>query len=228
MQNKKPSLDFYEKNASSFDSQRAKLAPIKDALHFCIQMLFSELPNDAKVLCVGVGTGSELIYLAKAFPQWRFTAVDPAPAMLDICRQRAEEAGITSRCTFHEGYLDSLPTTDPFDAATSILVSHSISETEKQNKYFTEIAARLRPGAYMVDAALASDMSSPEFQSLLDVWINTLKYAKMLKQVNSLKTNLSLLSTEKIEVILKSSGFEAPVLFFQTLLIHAWFAKVSN
>ncbi len=38
--------------------------------------------------------------------------------MLDICRHRVEEGGITSRCYFHEGYLDSLPTEDLYDGAT--------------------------------------------------------------------------------------------------------------
>jgi len=227
MKNKESHTIFNKKNASSYDNQRAKLAPLKDALHLCMRMILSELPVDAQVLCIGVGTGSELIYLAQEFPQWHFTAVEPAPAMLNICRQRAEESGVASRCTFHEGYLDSLPDSDPFDAATSILVSHFIGEAEKRTKFFAEIAARLRPGAYLVNADLASDVSSSNYKSILDVWLNMHEYAGMPARVDSFGRNGVLLPTEKVELILKSSGFDSPVLFFQTLFIHAWFSKVD-
>lgn len=116
----KPDTVFNNKCASDYDDQREKLAPIKDALHLCIRVLLSKLPSDASVLIVGAGTGSELIYLANAFPQWSFTVVEPASAMLDVCRQQAEKTGISSRCTFHEGYLETLTNTDGFDAINGV------------------------------------------------------------------------------------------------------------
>lgn len=228
MKSQDSTATFNKENASSYDNQRAKLAPIKDALHLCIRMKLSKLPVDARILCVGVGTGTELIYLAQEFPQWHFTAVEPAPEMLKICRQRAEECGIALRCTFHEGYLDSLPDSDFFDAATSILVSHFIVESEKRSKFFAEIASRLRPGACLVNADLASDMSTSDYKNILDVWINMHDYAEMPPNVDSFGHNVALLPTEKVELIIKSSGFYSPVLFFQTLFIHAWFSEVSS
>jgi tRNA (cmo5U34)-methyltransferase len=154
MENRESSVVFDKERAASYDERFAKLAPLRDALHLLIRTILSELPADARILCVGVGTGSELIYLAQSFPQWQFTAVEPAAPMLDICRRRAAECGITSRCTFHEGYLDSLPAADAFDAATCLLVSHY-----------------------------------------------------------------------EVESIIAGGGFSQPVLFFQTLLIHAWYTK---
>ncbi|GAA6617656.1 hypothetical protein [Scytonema sp. NUACC26] len=49
----------------------AQLAPLHQALYLSIRMVLSELPDNARILCVGVGTGSELIDLAQAFANLR-------------------------------------------------------------------------------------------------------------------------------------------------------------
>ena len=69
MKNQKPAFVFDQKAASSYDQRWAKLAPIRDSLDLFIRAILSELPADARILCVGVGTGSELTTLAQAFPQ---------------------------------------------------------------------------------------------------------------------------------------------------------------
>ncbi len=66
MKNQEPTIVFDQKFASSYDRRFAKLVPMREALHLLIRMVLSELPNDARVLCVGVGTGSELIDLAQS------------------------------------------------------------------------------------------------------------------------------------------------------------------
>lgn len=228
MKNPNTTPDYNKENASSYDNQRSKLAPIKDALHLGMQIILSHLPIRAEILCVGVGTGAELIFLAQKFPQWRFTAVEPASAMLKICREKVEECGVMSRCTFHEGYLNTLPESGNFDAATSILVSHFIIDVEARKKYFAEIAARLRPGAYMINADLAFDMSSSDYKRALDVWVTMHDYAGMPVYVDSFGRNVALLPTEKVESIIKSSGFDSSVLFYQLLFIHAWFSQVKQ
>lgn len=79
----------FDKQATGYEEQQKKLAPVHDGLYFQLEWIFSELPKSARILCVGLGAGVELSYLASRFPNWRFTAVEPAGAMLDICRQRA-------------------------------------------------------------------------------------------------------------------------------------------
>jgi len=230
MKNQQTTLVFDQEFASSYDRRFVKLAPMHNALHLLIRMVLSEVPNDARVLCVGVGTGSELIDFAQTFPQWKFTAVEPAAPMLDICRQKAEEYGIASRCTFHEGYLDSLPASDPFHAATCLLVSHFFIQQEERRNFFRQIAARLLPDGYLVSSDLASDMSSSAYQSLLEVWVRMLINPEMPaeeieKFLTSYGRDVALLPPQEVEAIIASSGFDTPVLFFQTLLIHAWYTK---
>jgi tRNA (cmo5U34)-methyltransferase len=59
---------FDESHAAAYDERFAKLAPMQDALHLVTQLALAELPADARVLCVGAGTGAELVHLAGALP----------------------------------------------------------------------------------------------------------------------------------------------------------------
>lgn len=120
----------FNKQASGYEGQQRKLAPVHDGLYFHLEWIFSELPKNARILCVGLGAGAELSYLASRFPSWGFTAVEPSGAMLDICRQKAEKEDFVSRCTFHEGYVESLPDIGFHDAATCFMVSQFILDNE--------------------------------------------------------------------------------------------------
>ena len=230
MQNQEPSVVFDKERASSYDTQYAKLAPLSDAIHLLTRIILSDLPAEARILCVGVGTGSEMLYLAREFPQWQFTAVEPAVPMLDICRQRAEDAGIASRCTFHKGYLDTLPPTPPFDAATSLLVSHFIVDPEERRGFYHQIAARLRPDGFLITASLVADSSAPASPNLLDVWMRMQEYTGVSAEQRgtmrgSYGRTFAAQAPREVEAIIASSGFSTPVLFLQTLLIHAWYAR---
>jgi tRNA (cmo5U34)-methyltransferase len=230
MKNQESTIVFDRERASNHDKQFAKLAPMRNGLDMSICMVLSELPDDAQILCVGVGTGTELIYLARHFPQWQFTAVEPSTPMLDICRQKAEEHGIASRCTFHEGYLDFLPPSDAFDAATCIWVSHFITQLEERHNLFRQICARLLPNGYLVSSDMASDMSTPAYKSLLAVTRQMFQYAQMPageieKIIRAYGRDVAILPPQEVEAMIASSGFDTPVLFFQTFLVHAWYAK---
>jgi tRNA (cmo5U34)-methyltransferase len=217
---KNPADFFDQQRASHYDNQWAKLAPLRDAIHLLIRIILLDLPTDAHILCIGVGTGSELIDLAQTFPEWRFTAVEPAAPMLAVCRQRAEEKGIASRCTFHEGFLDSLPSTDPFDAATSLLVSHFLLRPEDQQAFFAQIAFLLKLDGYLINSAIASDRSTDTYQSLLGVWLRMQAYTgaspeSLARLAEAYERDVAVLPPAQIESLLASSGFSAPVPFYR-------------
>jgi tRNA (cmo5U34)-methyltransferase len=225
---------FFDQNhASQYDKQFIKLAPLRDALHFLMGAVLLDLPAEARILCVGAGTGAELLHLAQKFPQWHFTAVDPSGPMLEICRRRAEESGIASRCTFHEGYLDSLPPTEAFDAATSILVSQFILAPEERIRFFRGIADRLQPGGYLVNADLAAGATSHHYSDLLELWLRMMRGTgvpaeKLEGMRTAYGTSVALLPLNEISTMMTSAGFETPVLFLQTVLIHAWYARMPK
>ncbi|MHA3772592.1 class I SAM-dependent methyltransferase [Verrucomicrobiota bacterium sgz303538] len=224
---------IFDQQAASYDKQWAKTAPIRDGLNLLIGAVFSVLRGDARILCIGAGTGAEIIYLAQKFPQWTFTAVEPSAPMLEVCRRRAEEHGIAHRCLFHEGYLDSLPDSEAFDAATCLLVSQFILDRAARSDFFRAIAQRLRPGGVLASADLASDVNSTAYQSLLEVWLRMMKAADISPEdVERMRAayarDVAVLPTEDVSAIIVSGGFEMPIQFFQAGLIHAWYSKRTS
>ncbi|HEX8373018.1 MAG TPA: class I SAM-dependent methyltransferase [Chthoniobacterales bacterium] len=221
---------FDEKMAAAYDEKTALWAPGRDALFSLMCLIFAELPVDARILCVGVGTGTEMIALAKTFLRWQFTAVEPASAMLDVCREKAEKNGVASRCTFHEGYLDSLPASEPFHAATCLLVSQFLKDTQERSRFFGQIAQRLRPEGILVSSDLVLGTAPEVHESLFRVWLRMLGGSGWSKEdIARMRAawsdHLAPLTPREIESIIAAGGFEPPVLFFQTLFIHAWFSK---
>ncbi|SES09619.1 class I SAM-dependent methyltransferase [Halopseudomonas bauzanensis] len=220
---------IFDQQAASYDAQWAKTAPIKDCLYFLLGSLFAELPADARILCVGVGTGVELAYLAKN-PTWEFTAVEPSGPMLDVCRQRAEKEGVASRCHFHEGYLDSLSASGSHDAATCFLVSQFILDQQRRSDFFREISRRLKPGGILASSDLASDVESAEYEVLLRAWVNMMAASDISPEAidrmrKAYSNDVGVLPPGRVASIIEASGFEPPVQFFQAGLIHAWLSK---
>lgn len=221
---------IFQQQAASYDTQWAKTAPLRHCLHLLLDSLFAELPTDARILCVGVGTGTELAHLAAQNPGWRFTAVEPSAAMLDVCRQRAEQDGFAARCDFHEGYLESLPATAAQDAATCFLVSQFILEPPARSAFFAEVAERLTPGGLLASSDLAADVDSAEYEVLLTAWMHMMAAAEvspetMARMRQAYARDIGVLSPERTAAIIAAGGFTLPVPFFQAGLIHAWLSR---
>lgn len=221
---------IFDQQAAGYDARWAKTAPIRDALHFLLASVFAALPDDARLLCVGAGTGEEIAYLAALRPGWSFTAVEPSGAMVEVCRRKAERLGFASRCQVHEGYLDSLPATAPFDAATSFLVSQFILDPAARTAFFAGIAACLRAGGMLASSDLAFDVASPAYTDLLQVWLTMMRGADVpAAAVDEMRAayarDVAVLAPDAVAAIMAAGGFETPVRFYQAGLIHAWFAR---
>jgi tRNA (cmo5U34)-methyltransferase len=232
MNDEKLQATFNQQAASAYDSQWAKLAPFRDALHLLATAVLAVLPADASILCVGAGTGAEILSLAEKFPGWHFTAVEPSAPMLDVFHRKAQEQGIASRCTFHEGYLDSLPHSEPFDAATSLLVSHFILQRDERAGFFRGIRQRLRPNGILINSDLTSDTDAPHYGALLEVWMRTMAGADLsqekLEQMRAAyRRDVAILAPQIVAGMMASGGFDTPVQFYQCGLIHGWFARAA-
>lgn len=223
---------LFDQQASSYDQQWGRMAPINNALHLLTTAVLSDLTPKAHILCVGSGTGAEILHLAQKFPGWRFTAVEPSTAMLDVFRQKAEECGILSRCSLHAGHLDSLPSDDTFDAATALLVSQFILDKRLRSAFFQNIACRLQPHGLLICSDLAGDLDDTESQNLLEVWFRLMTDSGLSTEgVNRMREaytrDVAVLPSQSVRDIIRKGGFDSPVPFFQAGMIHAWYAKRS-
>lgn len=233
MQNNKTPADLFNKNASSvYNERQQKLAPITDNLHFLINLVLHELTEEASILCVGVGTGTEIIKLAQWHPHWRFVGVDPSADMLNVCRLQLEEHGLSHRVALFHGYLTELPGADKFNAVLCLLVSQFIKADNERQMLFDMMASRLDPKGYLINAELSADLETPEFYAQLEAWkaMQSIAGSTQEQVANILpvwKEHVSILPPASIERFLRRSGFAMPIPFFQSLLIHAWYSRKS-
>ncbi len=241
---------FSRDRAELYDQQFAALHALKDLIHLVLRVRFAALPRDAKILVVGAGTGAEARFLAPLFPDWRFTLVDPADGMLAVARRHAQNEGFAERCVFHAGYLPSLPTQDPFDAATSVLVSHFLADAQERRAYFESIASRLRPGGLFFNADLCADQQASHFEAAMDLWLQCIEHSRDPEAKDSfLPTDgdapdaghaasasyramfgreFAVHGPAEVEAMIGGAGFDTVVPCYQAVLVRGWLAQRSR
>lgn len=212
----------FNAHAPAYDTSLEPILAIKDALHLLIRWQLSGLPDGAHVLLVGAGTGGEARALAPRFPTWRFTLVDPAEAMLTVARRHAEAEGFAERCTFHVGTVESLAA-EGFDAATSVLVSHFLTDAAERQAYYAEIGARLKPGGRFFDAALCANLTDPSFDVLMDLWVAQGMAEERKPAFRGMfGKGVAAQGPAEVEALIAGAGFLPPVQVFQATLVRAW------
>lgn len=231
--NREEIAELFDRQAAGYDSQWSRMAPVREGLYFLAEAALNALPVDARVLGVGVGTGAELAFLAARFPKWEFTAVEPSGEMLELCRRRAEINGFASRCTFHHGFLETLGMDQHYDAATCFLVSQFLTDSEVRTALFREIATRLKPGGILLNADLASDVGSPDYDLLLPMWLDRMSSAGVSAEAverarAAYARDVAVLPSDHIKSIIQAAGFSRPVQFYQAGLLHAWQARSGD
>lgn len=220
--------NFFDRNvADAYDHRNHALAPISNNLHFLLRLVLADLPADARVLCVGVGTGAEILSLATTCPGWTFVGVDPSAEMLSVGRRRLEQAGVIDRCELVQGYVEDAPS-GPFDAVVSLLVAHFIKR-EDRPAFYAAIYDRLRSGGRFASAEISGDLDAPEFPVMLEDW----KHIQMLMGAtpqsltnlgDMMRQALGVLPMGETEALWRAAGFAMPIPFFQAFMIRGWHA----
>ena len=222
-------VPFNADHAEVYDRQFEAIRAVTDALHLLLRVRLQALPDDARILVAGAGTGAEVRYLAPIFPGWRFTMVDPSEAMLAVARRHAEAEGFAERCTFHAGFVASLPV-EAHDAATSLLVSHFLTDAGARQSYFEDIAARLKPGGILFNADLAADRDAPSFEPVMALWLDLRDLGTAMppdarsRFRAAFGRGVAAHGPSEVEAIIKRAGFTDLAQVYQAVLIRGWVA----
>jgi len=184
-------------------------------------LLAERMPEDGRVLVVGAGGGLELKAFAQAQPGWTFDGVDPSAEMLKLAERTL--GPLATRARLHPVYIDDAPE-GPFDAASCLLTMHFVP-LEKRLGTLVEVRRRLRRGAPFV----VMHLSIPQGEQ--ELWLS--RYAdfaiasgiepeKARSAPKAVAAQLTVLSPEQDEAILREAGFSNVRLFYTGFTFRGW------
>ncbi|WJR77728.1 class I SAM-dependent methyltransferase [Bradyrhizobium sp. NP1] len=201
-----------------------RIVPGYDAMQRMTTLLLAErVQANARILVLGAGGGLELKAFAQAHPRWTFDGVDPAAEMLKLAERVL--GPLASRARLHRGYIVDAPN-GPFDAATCLLTLHYLTDEERR-RTVAEVHRRLKPGAPFVVA----HFSIPQGEGERALWLS--RYAAFVvasgiepdKAANAraaIDTQLTILTPEQDEAILREAGFSNISLFYAGFTFRGW------
>jgi tRNA (cmo5U34)-methyltransferase len=193
--------------------------------HCCLR---SRLPEHAKVLIVGAGTGMEISEFAPLNPGWSFCGVDPSADMLALARKKIFEKNLACEIELRKGYVDDLKDEEVFDGATCILVMHFLKDNGPKLKLLESISEHLKPGAPFVLIDGFGDSSSKDFEEIKRAWM----YYPIINGVssemvecafnNAIMKMIQFVPESRIMELLKMAGFERVFKFYSGFLYGGW------
>ena len=124
-------MEFDSEIAAEYDKGIRRTFPTYDSmLRLAQTFLRANLEETASLLILGGGGGNELKAFGPTNPEWKFTAVDPSKAMLEVAKRKAELMEMDNRVELINGTIEDVPIESTFDAATCILVLHFIPNVD--------------------------------------------------------------------------------------------------
>lgn len=198
-----------------------KVPGLADLHKMATLLLAEQAPGAADVLVVGAGGGLEIRAMAGMRPDWRFTGVDPSPAMLDIARQTTSLCA--DRTQLIPGTAIDAPA-GPFDGAVCLLTLHFL-EWHERLETLQEIRRRLKPGGVFAAA------HHTEIDGQAHLWLArsatfaagpTSAPGQAVASAKAMVERLPLLSQDREEACFREAGFQQPSLFYAALSFRGW------
>jgi tRNA (cmo5U34)-methyltransferase len=209
--------------ASYADDAPRKVPGLADLHRMAMVLLAEQAPDVAHMLVVAAGGGMETKAMAEARPGWRFTGVDPSPAMLDLAHRALTR--FADRVVLLEGTIDQAPA-GLFDGATMLFTLHFLDRSERL-RTLREIRRRLKPDARFVIAHHSAPGLDPERWMTRSIafgdraeldWANAAATGKMLAE------RLALISPADEEDLLREAGFQDVSVFYAAFSFRGWVA----
>jgi tRNA (cmo5U34)-methyltransferase len=217
-----PDLNEYVKLAEQF-------IPGRQAIFAIIDASFLELlpQGEAKILVVGAGGGEEILRLGLDNPNWSFVGVDTYQPMVELAIRRLSGTPVSARSQIYAKPIECLDEED-FDAATCILTAQFVSDDGAKLAFFKAIHGRLKPGAPLAIVDNTGVSGEAETELLRRIWKRHAirnGAAKEFAEINAENVKkVAMVSADRQEELLTSSGFKQLTPIFRGLPIKGWLA----
>ena len=225
-------LDF-DKNrslpVSNYDVKIKYLVPGYETIFNIMRaLLHQKLPDQANLLIVGAGGGSELSVFGRS-PQWQFTGIDPSAEMLGAAFRKVEALGLSKRVCLIQGTLDDVPAAPLFNAATCVLVMHFLPDDGSKLLLLKSIHQRLERGAALFLVNLSGERGSQQFEQILSAWkfhaISTGAPVDFIEeQLEKVIPHFTVVPEKHAVELLNEAGFTEIMPFYKALMFNGWVA----
>ena len=198
-----------------------------------LALLQQRLPEKARLLIVGCGTGREIRVFAPEAPNWHFDAVDPAIEMIRWTERLAKDMGVDDRVTLHNAFTHELDLPYAFDAATIINVMHFMPDDGKKQQLIDSVVQRVKPGGSIILFDLHGDKEQPYFKLFYDTWIRYMDLCgytgqKKVRLLKRLARGIAYIGEERVLEICANAGLDLIRQYWSGLLYTAWLFERSR
>ncbi|MGE5516243.1 MAG: class I SAM-dependent methyltransferase [Bacteroidota bacterium] len=229
-----PTLEriYAAEKAQAYDRRIRAAIPGYEALHELACVVVAEATGgEGRVLVAGAGTGAECVALGTACPALHVVGIDPAEDMLAQAGNKVAEHGLTERVRLYPSKVSDLPTFEPFDAATLLLVLHFLPDDGSKLELLRDLAKHLKPGAPLVLADLFGPPWDEPWQAELRTYWRHLQRAAGIdgadvdKGFSHVDRDIHPITETRLGELLEEAGFGPPRPFFQALCFGGWLAR---
>lgn len=216
--------------ANEYNNLVEMAMPGYSAMHTMVKAILKcRLPENAHLLIVGAGGGTEILRLSQGNPQWKILGVDPSSNMLAIAQQKIEQNSLSQQVSLFNGYVQDLPLTPLFDAATSILVMHFLPDDGSKLTFLQNIAQRLNSSATLFVVDVFGNKDTPEMEERISFVAAYrqemgMPYEKHLEMMKPFNNGVHPVSEAREEELLQQAGFGNIMRFYTGLWVSGWIA----
>lgn len=228
-------VNFKDKDfTNKYDDLANKVVPgYQISTELMVAHFEHELPDDAKILVVGCGTGDEIIELAKLQPKWEIIGIDLSEEMVNFAQEKVKHADLPNTITLITGDLTQLGFDTQFDAVVSKLVFIHIPSIDEKQRLFSAIYNLLKPNGLFAYVDYFKITDEKLFLLEKEVW--TLRaIAKgvdpnfIYKALEEAQPRIALMSEDVILSLLKNVGFIDSYQFLKTNMLGGYIMRKSK
>lgn len=152
--------------AAAYDGRHENFRDFKAEAEAIISLL--DLDSHDTVIDLGCGTGGIVVYLAQQIQT--LYAVDISEAMLALCRQKCQAAGLTNVTCHQGGFLSYVHTAEPVDAVISQIALHHLPDMWKQVALL-RLFDLLKPGGQFLLVDVVFSFAPRDYETAVGQWV---------------------------------------------------------